>query len=441
MTRAQPRVRHLLRLADGGADRASPPPPGRRCCRRCTPRALLPAEAERAQRAVALDAARSGRRSWWCRCRARRRCRLRAVAAAALRRGGSIGGGRRDSWFIRGALLRLLRRRRVGCVGGVGAGAAGAAPAGRAGACRSRPAGGRAALARCCNSASRSIAAASWPSGSSTSVPLCRRRFQRRSPTRTSAWTRFCTSGARASARRAAARRQRSAPAPTTSGSWPNCGDVLGGDHAGPRGRSPRSLPSFCQIAKGGAPAGARRMVPGRRRSTWACSTQAMRLQPLRAPAAARSRASGRPAHAERGAQQRRAACCARPSTTHLAAPAGRRSPSTPPSRSRSAAQPCRRGRPRARAETAASTSAPSAEQRPRPARTQQAAAALQPEPQRASAGSARCWQPRLRRRRRVHAPWRACSTIQAQSCGEGDAEMRRLFRQQRGAASGRAGC
>ena len=57
----------------------------------------------------------------------------------------------------------------------------------------------------CCNCISRSSAATSWPSGSITSVPLFISRFQRRSPTRTAAITRFCKAGRAVSASSSAA--------------------------------------------------------------------------------------------------------------------------------------------------------------------------------------------------------------------------------------------
>ena len=63
--------------------------------------------------------------------------------------------------------------------------------------------------------------ATSWPSGSITSVPLLSRRFQRRSPTRTAATTRFCRSGRSVSASISVAAAA-GAPGPTTSGSWRN---------------------------------------------------------------------------------------------------------------------------------------------------------------------------------------------------------------------------
>ena len=68
---AQPRVGHVLGLADGGADR----PLGLveiDDAAAAHALAALPAEAEHAQRAVGFAAGRSGRRSWWCRYPARR---------------------------------------------------------------------------------------------------------------------------------------------------------------------------------------------------------------------------------------------------------------------------------------------------------------------------------------------------------------------------------
>ena len=148
-------------------------------------------------------------------------------AACGARAVGS--GGPVVAAAARGAACRSsVAPPQVGFFGGL------AAAACRSGCVRLRPqhqpvgqpqvdrlqAGDRAARGRCCSCSSRSSAATSWPSGSITSVPLFMRRFQRRSPTRTAATTRFCRSPAGRSARRSARAAAAGAPGPTTSGSW-----------------------------------------------------------------------------------------------------------------------------------------------------------------------------------------------------------------------------
>ena len=158
----------------------------------------------------------------------------------------------------------------------------------------------------CCSCISRSSAATSWPSGSITSVPLFIRRFQRRSPTRTAATTLLCERrpvGQRVEQHRARLGRA----GPDDQRQVAEFGDVLIGDRPARRGRSARICPDSARWRTAGAPAASTTMVPGRRRSTVACSTQdsvSIRSRacssekprigsPLLTPSAARSSGSG----------------------------------------------------------------------------------------------------------------------------------------------------
>ena len=259
--RAEPRIRHVLGLADRGADRllglleiddAAA----------AHAASLLPAEAQHAQRAVAFGAAdqagdlggadiehaerpgapmprtrrfvRSGRR--------RRQHATRHVVhvrLSVLRRGGA---GRRTT--RRSPSTHVDRGK--------------------------RPIEQRMLLLQAA-SADRAPAT-SWPSGSITSAPLLRRRFQRRSPTRTAAMTRFCSSGRSVSASISVAAHRRRAR-PDDQRKLAELGDVLVRDQSGRCDRSARTCPGSARWRTAGAPAGSTTTVPGSRRSTVACST------------------------------------------------------------------------------------------------------------------------------------------------------------------------
>ena len=250
------------RIARSASSRSTMPPP-LHAARRAASRSRARAACRRSR------CGRSGRRSWWCRCRARRRRRCVAPRRAAcrfVRR--SIGGGRRRH-LVHPRLAPSASALGAARPGGVG-GRRSTSLSGAA--CRSRPAAGRAARASRCSSASRSSAATSWPSGSSTSVPLSSRRFQRRSPTRTAARMRFCRSGRsaqrvdqrRGGGRRAGADDQRQLA---------EFGDVLVGDDLA----AAVDHDEFAVVLPDGERAALLQddtMVPGSRRSTVACSTQ-----------------------------------------------------------------------------------------------------------------------------------------------------------------------
>ena len=188
------------------------PPRGRRCCRPYAARAL-PAEARAPALRHRSRCGRSGRRSWWCRRRARRR------AGRCWRRARRLVGGRRVSaGGRRGHLVHPPRRSSALCV--LGRAAAGRRlrrqaqhqPVRQPQVDRDQRPVEQRLLA--CNSASRSIAAASWPRAAAR---RCRcavagsSAARRPGPAR---GTRSCTSGApaqRVDQRRAAwsARRRR----------------------------------------------------------------------------------------------------------------------------------------------------------------------------------------------------------------------------------------
>ena len=260
---AQPRVGHVLGLADGGADGAlgvldigdaaaahargpsASRSPARAACRR-------------------FPRGRSGRRSWWCRCRARRTA---PDGACRARAGGSIrldvcgGSTRRDMSFIRPPRSgRFLDGPSPACpaVSDAVSGIAAGPPAGRAGAGRSPAAGGRAARAAVAAAISRSsagdlgafrqhhVGAVVHPQ---VPAPLA-------DPHRGDhACPRLPGGRQRIDQRRRAA----GAPGPTTSGNWRELGDVLIRHRSAPCGRSARSCPGSARSRTAAAPAAAPR--------------------------------------------------------------------------------------------------------------------------------------------------------------------------------------
>ncbi len=137
-----------------------------------------------------------------------------------------------------------------------------------------------------CSCDRRCSAAGSSPSGSSTSQPLRSVRFQRRCPTRTAATTGLRTSGwaARAAICGSAAA---GAPTPTTRGSCAKASASLpfmpwSATRAPLRSIS-TNRPWFCHTANGRRSVICTTTVPGRRRSTVACSTKVSWSMRLRA--------------------------------------------------------------------------------------------------------------------------------------------------------------
>ena len=300
---AQPRIGHVLGLADAGADRrlgllqiddAAA----------AHAAALLPAEAQHAQRAVAFRAAdqagdlggadvqhaeRTGA--------AMPRTRGSSGPAAAAARGATCRSCPLGSW-------RLAPWRRCGCA--AAASSADAARGGRPGACRSRRADDRAARAA---AEAASADRARRPRGPPAAARRRRCRAagssaaRRRAPRRS---TRFCNSGRSVSASisiggsrgRARTDHQRQlAELARRSGRRPS----------GRRGRSARICPGSARWRTGGAPAETRRRCraagarPWRVRPTTgfrcaarASSTEKPRIgSPLLTPSAARSSGSG----------------------------------------------------------------------------------------------------------------------------------------------------
>ena len=244
-----------------GADRASRPPPDRRCRRRarrapcCQPKPStrsVPSLSMRPIRQTILVVPMSSTPNGpaaapW-----------RGRAGVVRRRSAGGGSTRRDMSFIRwlahvGFFGRRPARRRVAAALRLGIGAA---PAGPAAAGRS-PASGRSSSACCLAAAAirRSAPATSWPSGSSTSVPLLHPQVP--APLADAHRGDHARSAAPAgrSAHRSAAAAAAGAPAPTTSGRWRNCADVLVGDHLAARGRSARICPGSARSRTAGAPA------------------------------------------------------------------------------------------------------------------------------------------------------------------------------------------
>ncbi len=160
-----------------------------------------------------------------------------------------------------------------------------------------------------CNSMSLIIAGPSAASGRSTSAPLLRCRFHRRSPTRTAATTRERKAG-RAAKSSSSAAAASGAPAPTTSGSVLNASASLPGScwtTTSPVRSISWNLPPFCHTANGRRSSSRTTIVPGRCRSTVARCTQVSfsiraraassekpsNLSPLATPRAARRKFSG----------------------------------------------------------------------------------------------------------------------------------------------------
>ena len=259
---AQPRVGHVLRLADAGADRAlGLLEIGDVAAAHAA--ALLPAEAQHPQRAVAFACGRSGRRSWWCRYPARRTAG-RAVAPA---RGGSSGRPRRRqdaTWHVVSSLVllgRLLgvgrwRRRRR-----------------RRAACRRRFGGSGRSTRR---SGSRMSTACKRPVEQRVVLLAASQPVERRDlvPFRQQHVGAVVHAADSSAARRPARRRRRAlcerrpigqrieqhraaagAPGPTTSGRLRNSRDVLVRDDLARRGRSARICPGSARSRTGGAPA------------------------------------------------------------------------------------------------------------------------------------------------------------------------------------------